>query len=214
MTPELVAGVWLGFDKPKTIAAGAVGGGLAAPIWGQMIGRYYASHSTNGWGPPPDGLVYAELDRDTGLLATPIDAARPALHRVFPSGHGAGGAAEQSVEGAAVGTAVHADAKLRTRHAEASDGSRERTSASASDLRLQREHCRPLLRPTLPIYATFVAFSSISSINVGCVVDRLRRSARARSRTPRRACSRSGTSAACGRPPGCPPCPPRCPSAE
>jgi 1A family penicillin-binding protein len=69
MTPDLVAGVWLGFDRPKTIASGAVGGGLAAPIWGQMIGRYYASHSTSGWGPPPDGLVYAELDRDTGGLA-------------------------------------------------------------------------------------------------------------------------------------------------
>ena len=70
MTPELVAGVWLGFDRPKTIASGAVGGGLAAPIWGQMIGRYYAGRSSTGWGPPPDGLVYAELDRDTGLLAT------------------------------------------------------------------------------------------------------------------------------------------------
>jgi len=72
MTPELVAGVWLGFDKPKTIASGAVGGGLAAPIWGQMIGRYYAGRSTSGWGPPPEGLVYAELDRETAALATPL----------------------------------------------------------------------------------------------------------------------------------------------
>src|ERR1043166_4967457 len=71
MTPDLVAGVWLGFDKPKTIASGAVGGLLAAPIWGQMIGRYYAGRSPAGWPAPPDGLVYAELDRDTGLLATP-----------------------------------------------------------------------------------------------------------------------------------------------
>lgn len=71
MTPEIVAGVWLGFDRPKTIAVGAVGGGLAAPIWGQMMGRYYAGRSSNGWGAPPDGLVYADLDRETGLLATP-----------------------------------------------------------------------------------------------------------------------------------------------
>ena len=35
MTPDLVAGVWLGFDRPKTITAGAVGGTLAAPIWGR-----------------------------------------------------------------------------------------------------------------------------------------------------------------------------------
>ena len=71
MTPDVVAGVWLGFDKPKTIAKGAVGGGLAAPIWGQMIGRYYSGRSTNGWPTPPDGLVYAELDRTTAQLATP-----------------------------------------------------------------------------------------------------------------------------------------------
>jgi len=71
MTPEVVAGVWLGFDKPKTIASGAYGGGLAAPIWGQMIGRYYEGRSSNGWLPPPDGLVYAELDRQTAQLATP-----------------------------------------------------------------------------------------------------------------------------------------------
>src|SRR5215831_10589373 len=71
MTPDIVAGVWLGFDKPKTISKGAVGGGLAAPIWGQMIGRYYSGRSTNGWPTPPDGLVYAELDRTTAQVATP-----------------------------------------------------------------------------------------------------------------------------------------------
>jgi penicillin-binding protein 1A len=74
VTPEIVAGVWLGFDRPKSIMKGAVGGLLAAPIWGQMIGKYYAAKSTNGWPAPPDGLSYAELDRDTGLLATPMTA--------------------------------------------------------------------------------------------------------------------------------------------
>ena len=71
MTPDLVAGVWLGFDKPKTITSGAVGGGLAAPIWGEMIGRYYADRAAGTWGSPPDGLAYAELDRATGLVAEP-----------------------------------------------------------------------------------------------------------------------------------------------
>lgn len=70
MTPNLVAGVWLGFDKEKTITPGAVGGGLAAPIWGQMIAKYYAGRGAPSWGPPPDGLVYAELDRTTADLAT------------------------------------------------------------------------------------------------------------------------------------------------
>ncbi|HSQ31614.1 MAG TPA: transglycosylase domain-containing protein [Gemmatimonadaceae bacterium] len=71
MTPEIVAGVWLGFDRPTTIAKGAVGGLLAAPIWGEMIGKYYGGRTSSGWGPPPDGLVYAEIDRDSAGLATP-----------------------------------------------------------------------------------------------------------------------------------------------
>ena len=75
MTPDIVAGVWLGFDQPATIAPGAAGGSLAAPIWGQMIARYYAKVGTtpqpawSGWVAPPPGLIYAELDRETGSIA-------------------------------------------------------------------------------------------------------------------------------------------------
>ena len=39
LTPDVVAGVWLGFDKPVTIAPGAGGGSLAAPVWGKMLAR-------------------------------------------------------------------------------------------------------------------------------------------------------------------------------
>jgi penicillin-binding protein 1A len=70
MTPEIVAGVWLGFDRPKTIMQGAAGGSLAAPVWGDMIARYYRGRETGSWDDPPAGLVIAELDRDTGDLAT------------------------------------------------------------------------------------------------------------------------------------------------
>ena len=70
MTPDLVAGVWLGFDRPKTIAPGVAGGSLAAPIWGAMMAKYYANRpvATGAW-TPPVGLVTAELDRSTGQLA-------------------------------------------------------------------------------------------------------------------------------------------------
>jgi penicillin-binding protein 1A len=70
MTPDLVAGVWLGFDRPKPIAPGVAGGSLAAPIWGAMMAKYYANRpvSSSAW-TPPLGLVTAELDRATGALA-------------------------------------------------------------------------------------------------------------------------------------------------
>jgi penicillin-binding protein 2D len=78
MTPELVAGVWLGFDQPKTIMPGAAGGSLAAPIWGDMMARYYAGRPAPAAWAPPAGLFTAELDRTTGL---PTDALTPPSQR-------------------------------------------------------------------------------------------------------------------------------------
>jgi 1A family penicillin-binding protein len=78
MTPDLVAGVWLGFDRPRTIAPGAAGGSLAAPIWGAMMARYYAGRPSPAAWTPPVGLITAELDRATGQLA---DASTPAAQR-------------------------------------------------------------------------------------------------------------------------------------
>ncbi|MDF2772152.1 MAG: penicillin-binding protein family [Geminicoccaceae bacterium] len=75
MTPDVVAGVWIGFDKPKTITPGAAGGTLAAPIFGRMMADYYAARSPSEWR-APNGLIVAELDRVTGQLAdstTPPD---------------------------------------------------------------------------------------------------------------------------------------------
>ena len=74
MTPDVVAGVWLGFDQPKTIMPGAGGGGLAAPIWADMIARWYEGRTPSPWA-EPGGLVVAELDRRTG---EPADTYTPA----------------------------------------------------------------------------------------------------------------------------------------
>jgi len=71
MTPDLVAGVWLGFDRPRSITAGVTGGGFAAPIWGEMVGRYYLGRETTQW-TAPGGVISAELDRETGLVADPL----------------------------------------------------------------------------------------------------------------------------------------------
>lgn len=79
MTPTLVAGVWLGFDRPKTIMSGAGGGSLAAPIWANMIAQYYGSASAGEWAPPAD-LSYVELDRLTGQVP---DSLTPPERRYF-----------------------------------------------------------------------------------------------------------------------------------
>jgi len=74
VTPEIVAGVWLGFDKPRPIAEhGVAGGSLAAPVFARMLSEAGYTHPASGW-EVPSGLVAAELDRQTGKLA---DAATP-----------------------------------------------------------------------------------------------------------------------------------------
>jgi penicillin-binding protein 1A len=83
-TTDLVAGVWLGFDKPRSIMPGAAGGTLAAPIFGQMIARSgYGRPAT--WAVPP-GIVTAELDRDSGKLAEPSTPAEKRYLEYFLSG--------------------------------------------------------------------------------------------------------------------------------
>lgn len=75
MTPDLVAGAWLGFDTPRTITPGAAGGTLAAPIVGRLLGAVPPVRGADTWDAPP-GLVSIALDRATGRDAdalTPRD---------------------------------------------------------------------------------------------------------------------------------------------
>ena len=86
MTPDLVGGVWLGFDRPRTILSSAQGGTLAAPIWGAMMGSYYKGRSTRDWPAAPPGLVFAEINRDNGELATPATPTSSRIVEYFMPG--------------------------------------------------------------------------------------------------------------------------------
>jgi penicillin-binding protein 2D len=86
MTPELVGAVWLGFDRPRTITEKAVGGTLAAPIWGQMMGAYYTGRRSADWPAAPPGLVFAEINRYNGELATPATPADSRMIEYFMPG--------------------------------------------------------------------------------------------------------------------------------
>jgi penicillin-binding protein 1A len=45
-TPNLVATVWFGFDRPSTITPKATGGLVAAPTWGRFMRRVYYGDTT------------------------------------------------------------------------------------------------------------------------------------------------------------------------
>ena len=99
-TPNLMAAVWFGMDRPINIWERATGGGDAAPVWGQFMRRVYYGDSTQvyadsvfqarGYGadtsavpgvrgyllPIPEpwpilpGLISRQVDNRSGLLAS------------------------------------------------------------------------------------------------------------------------------------------------
>lgn len=71
-TPDLVTGIWLGFDQPKKIKANAQGGVLAAPAWTAMMREVYERRAIPAAWPRPDGLTALDIDKTTGYKATPF----------------------------------------------------------------------------------------------------------------------------------------------
>jgi penicillin-binding protein 1A len=71
-TGDLVAGVWMGFDRPKKIQANAQGGRLAAPAWTAFMTEVYQRRPSPGDWQQPEGIIAREIDRTTGLLRNPF----------------------------------------------------------------------------------------------------------------------------------------------
>src|SRR5262245_45333115 len=71
-TPDLVTGVWIGFDQPRKIKSNAQGGILAAPAWTAMMKEIYDRRPIPAAWPRPGGLTALDIDRSTGYKATPF----------------------------------------------------------------------------------------------------------------------------------------------
>jgi penicillin-binding protein 2D len=69
-TPQMITGVWVGYDKPKPGGRGFTGGAVSAPIWGRFMRSALASKPVVDFA-KPDGVVSASIDPATGYLATP-----------------------------------------------------------------------------------------------------------------------------------------------
>ena len=70
-TPEITCGVWVGFDKKKTIFSGATGGAIAAPVWADFMKTVRPDSAQSDSFPVPDSIVTAAVCEQTGQLATP-----------------------------------------------------------------------------------------------------------------------------------------------
>jgi penicillin-binding protein 1A len=70
-TADLVAGVWMGFDRPQKIMSDAQGGRLAAPAWTQFMSEVYRRKPAPPDWPIPSSIITRDIDVSTGMLQTP-----------------------------------------------------------------------------------------------------------------------------------------------
>jgi penicillin-binding protein 1B len=68
-TPDLLTVIWVGFDDNTPV--GLSGTKAALPIWVDFMKSALSGVEPTPFPRPPEGIVYAEIDRETGLLATP-----------------------------------------------------------------------------------------------------------------------------------------------
>ncbi|MNJ91205.1 Penicillin-binding protein 1A [compost metagenome] len=68
-TPQVATGVWVGFDKERSLGKGEVGGRSALPIWLDYMKAAHEGLPQMTF-PVPDGIVFANIDSDTGKIAT------------------------------------------------------------------------------------------------------------------------------------------------
>ena len=68
-SPDMVVGVWVGFDQPQSLGDGEAGGSVAAPIFTEFMQEALKDEAALPFRIPP-GVRLVEIDADTGQLPT------------------------------------------------------------------------------------------------------------------------------------------------
>lgn len=69
-TPQLITGIWAGYDQPAPMGQGFTGGAVCAPVWGRFMRSALAGKPAADF-PRPDSVVSVRIDPTTGYLAAP-----------------------------------------------------------------------------------------------------------------------------------------------
>lgn len=67
-TKDIVVATWVGFDDGRPLGPGESGGRAAIPIWRKVM-QHALEHSTGGDFQPPESIVFAWVDPDSGALS-------------------------------------------------------------------------------------------------------------------------------------------------
>jgi penicillin-binding protein 1B len=68
-TPDLLCVVWIGFDD--NTPTGLSGARAALPLWVEFMKAAQAGTHGEKFQPPPSNIIFMDIDKQTGLLATP-----------------------------------------------------------------------------------------------------------------------------------------------
>lgn len=85
-TPDLVAGVWVGMDRPQKIKPNAQGGELAAPAWTAFMTEVYRRRPSPGDWEQPAGVVERQIVTGTSKLWMPECVGAPVSTELFIAG--------------------------------------------------------------------------------------------------------------------------------
>ena len=67
-TPDLVTGVWVGYDDSREMGKGETGSRAASPVWLDFMAGVLNGKPIKDF-PVPKGVVFAKIDGETGFLA-------------------------------------------------------------------------------------------------------------------------------------------------
>lgn len=73
-SPEVITGVWTGFDTPHSLGRGEVGSRAALPAWIDFMSAAMEHYKVDEYA-VPKGIVFARIDPKTGALAGPGNSA-------------------------------------------------------------------------------------------------------------------------------------------
>ena len=82
-TPQYITGVWVGYDEEAPMGKGETGSRAASPIWLGFMQQVLKDKPVELF-EAPEGVVFAKIDADTGLL--PIPESKHVIFECFKDG--------------------------------------------------------------------------------------------------------------------------------
>jgi penicillin-binding protein 1A len=97
-TPDLVVGVFVGFDEPRTLGSHETGSSTALPVFKAFMDKALKGQAVRPF-PVPPGIQFMRVDHATGRFAQPGDT--DVISEAFKSGSGPSYVAQTVLDGSA-----------------------------------------------------------------------------------------------------------------